>query len=248
MPLLSEELEGDRERLKRLLRFVSQNRSDLLEVNESLLDEFFATTPSPIDKRQVLEFIVNQLSEEENIDDETSDEDLALLREQVPYIYDDLLKHGRIKEVSDGRVLPDKLNRNQALAHIFAGESSGLLIEDAIEIHKSLKGGDAGYSDRYLEQLSENPYLYLCARMGMKSIYSHINYLPVVTDPDYLLKWLHAKLERADSDTVDLRTIFKSYPNPDLIDYFVFRHYIRELSSERGITLLGFKLEVRGLV
>jgi len=236
MPMLYKALHEDPKRLRQFIRFITQNQCALLEVDDKTLNNFFATTPSPIEKNQILEFLEQWLTDnDEEFEDEPDDENLMQTREQASAIFETLIHRGILKIQPDGRITPTNLGKNESMAHVYAGEPAGLLTEDAKQIGKALDCSRSEYSDRYWEQINSNNLLYLSGRMGMKSIYRHINYLPTTLKADDVIQWINTEFERNPETRIDLRTAFPRSPFARDMDYFVFRHYIREHAEEHGI-------------
>ena len=235
MPRLFTALHKNLTKFRRYIGFIAQDLSILLDVENTLLNSLFATTPGPIRKQQVLTFITEELqsnaAEEVSISDD--------LESQSKNIFETLILRNCLTVEENGVVRPTTLKHKEVIAHIYAGEQDGLPTQDGLEMTlKSELYPAKDLSKRYVEQqICLNPYLFQSGKSGQTSLYKHVNYLPHSVVGEELIKWIQGYFDAQSEDRIDLRTAFNSYQAPSDFDYYAFRHYIREFSIEEGLSI-----------
>ncbi len=233
MPRLFAAMHKNLTRFRRYVGFIAQDLSILLDVENTLLNSFFATTPGPIQKQQVLKFICEELLKNAKEEASISDD----LESQSKNIFETLILRNCLTLDEREEVRPTNLKHKEVIAHLYAGEQDGLPTQDGLDM--VLSSGlypDRDLSKRYVEQqISLNPYLFQSGRSGQSSLYRHVNYLPHSVNGEELITWIQEYFDEQSEGRIDLRTAFNHYPAPSGFDYYAFRHYIREFATEEGL-------------
>jgi hypothetical protein len=235
MPRLFAALHRNLTRFRRYIGFIAQDLSILLDVENTLLNSLFATTPGPIRKQQVLTFISEELQNSAEEEATISDD----LESQSLNIFETLILRNCLIVDEHDAVRPTTLKHKEVIAHIYAGEPDGLPTKDGLEMTLSSELYPAkDLSESYRRGLvNNNPYLFLSAKPGQTSLYKHVNYLPHSVNGEELIKWIQDYFDAQSEDRIDLRSAFNTYQGPSDFDYYAFRHYIREFSIEEGLSI-----------
>jgi len=236
LPLISQLLSGNRRSLTTFLALVSQEPGICLEVDCRILDDFFAETAPPIDHQQVVDYLV-QLSEEDA-------DDCELASQQADDLLYALEEEKVIEVSSEGQIIPRKLNRSKAAAHVLAGVPSGLPGPDVVAITNKLR-----YSDKLIDNKNDrvdsryagvdNELMYLCGKFGTQSIYAHINFLPSMPEETQDALMVSAKefLYAQTGDAFHLSSFVETLDGK--YDYYTIRHYMRALADDYDLRWKG---------
>jgi hypothetical protein len=190
--------------------------------NQSLLDEFIATNKSPFEKA----ILINELISSTGINFIKASITLDFLEEKGIFIKD-----------FEGKYIPSKLGKKEALAHALLYFPNGLPWKD-FALFTNSKGYSRSdiYTDRLDVAFNTSEYIY----QSGSGTYKHITFSGL-DDVDIDKIILDAKnfLETLPNNSCHLNEFFQIYHKKSNLAYFELRHALREYGELHGVFFQG---------
>ena len=206
--------------------FQTPERVLKINFNSALLIDIFLEVPSPINKEDFEEDVMEIFGYKKEI-----------ASEAIKY-----MNENKLIKIFKNRIYPTQLRKHEEISHIFLNFPNGLFWKDAYEILNNSFTNNSHNLKRIVadHSINENPFLWLCD----KGTYKHIKFLEIKERSDEILKNVLSIFDDKKIKKIKVIEMYNILKENNVkpacnANYYELRTILRNFGKKKGIFFKG---------